>query len=105
MINERTKEYATMSRRPGIASDWIERFHKEVYVTDSVIFKGQEMMPPKYYDNKLEKLDKEKLKMIKCKRQIGMDLAKEDNTDARLDDKEVNAKAKLKLTNRRYENE
>lgn len=53
------KEYATMSRKPGIAADWIDKYMIGVYARDSVIVKTpkgyKEYGPPRYYDKLYEK--------------------------------------------------
>lgn len=43
-------EYTVMSRRPGIASGWIEKYADVVLRNDSVIVRGHECKPPKFYD-------------------------------------------------------
>lgn len=60
-INEQTgetnqvePEYVTMSRRPGIASAWYDKYGAEVYPSDSVITNGHEIQPPRYYDKMFE---------------------------------------------------
>lgn len=45
-------EYATMSRRPGIGSDWYEKYKGETYRDDFVVQKGRKFRPPRYYDKK-----------------------------------------------------
>lgn len=52
--NGRTPEYTTMSRRPGIGLEWFKKFRTDCYPSDSVIMRGKEMRPPKFYDNKFE---------------------------------------------------
>ena len=49
-------EYATMSRRPGLGSKWIEKYEGDVYPDNFVIMKGQKWKPPDFYDKKLEKV-------------------------------------------------
>lgn len=44
------KEYCTMSRRPGIGHDWYQKYNTDVTSQDSVIIRGRQMPPPKYYD-------------------------------------------------------
>lgn len=56
-LDGRSPEYVTMSRRPGIGAKWFEKFGREVYPSDSVVMRGQEMLPPPYYDKLLEKVD------------------------------------------------
>lgn len=43
-------EFATMSRRPGIAAGWFEKFASDVYPSDEVICRGRPAKPPRYYD-------------------------------------------------------
>lgn len=64
----RTPEYVTMSRRPGIGAGWYERFRSEVFPADSVVMRGQEMLPPPFYDKLLEKTDPELFEKIKLER-------------------------------------
>jgi hypothetical protein len=51
---ERIPPYATMSRRPAIGRRWIERYWREVYPSDTVVYNGRAMRPPRYYDRWLE---------------------------------------------------
>jgi hypothetical protein len=48
-------EYNTMSRRPGIAAGWYEKFRDDVYPHDYVVMRGKKMRPPKFYDRLLER--------------------------------------------------
>jgi len=47
-------EYTTMSRRPGIGKGWFEKFSSDCYPSDSVVMRGKEFKPPKYYDRQFE---------------------------------------------------
>lgn len=47
-------EYVTMSLKPAIAKEWYAQFKKEVRDSDSVVARGMEMKPPKYYDKLFE---------------------------------------------------
>ncbi len=38
--------YVTMSRRPGIGSEWFAKFKSDVYPSDEVIFEGRRYRPP-----------------------------------------------------------
>lgn len=53
----REPEFVLMSRRPGIGATWLERNGAEVYKHDSVIVRGVEARPPRYYDKKYELVD------------------------------------------------
>lgn len=63
-LNVRTGEiwevkppYVTMSRRPGIGSGWFDKYHSEVYPEDEVVLDGRKFRPPRFYDQRLERLD------------------------------------------------
>ena len=45
-----TQEYTTMSRRPGIGTGWIQKFHKEIYPSDFIVVENKKLRPPKFYD-------------------------------------------------------
>lgn len=47
-------EFSLMSRRPGIASEWYEKYREQTWTHDSVIARGMERKPPKYYMDKLK---------------------------------------------------
>ena len=61
-------EYTTMSRRPGIASEWFRRFSSDVYPSDEIIIKGKVLKPPRYYDSMYELIDEDGYNEIKSKR-------------------------------------
>lgn len=54
---DRLHEYSTMSRRPGIAAGFYEKFATDIYPSDEIIVRGHPMRPPKYYDRILERRD------------------------------------------------
>ncbi len=43
-------EFARMSSRPAIGRRWLERYWRDVYPRDFVVFGGFEAKPPRYYD-------------------------------------------------------
>lgn len=61
-------EYSTMSRRPGIGRAFYDRFKDEVYEHDSVIFKGAEYAPPRYFDRLLGEESPERLARVQQER-------------------------------------
>lgn len=63
----RRPEYITMSRRPGIGKGWYEKYRDEVYPADSVIVRGVEVKPPKYYDG-----------LYDVDNHVGMDIVRSD---------------------------
>lgn len=66
--NGRKPEYTTMSRRPGIASAWFDKFSSDVYPGDYVVLRGRKLKPPRFYDSMYEHIDPETFKDIKLKR-------------------------------------
>lgn len=93
-------EYGTMSRRPGIGAEWFARFGGEVYPADSVIAGGAEVAPPKYYDKLYSRCDPVGAAALGVKRKRQRVARAEDNTDERLEVKEIVAVAKSNLMRR-----
>ncbi|WNK14537.1 MAG: replication initiator protein [Microvirus sp.] len=87
-------EYNRMSLKPGIGSSWYDKFKSDVFPHDRIIHDGTPLKPPRYYDNKLKKENIDNYNEIKQKR-----LAKannnNDNTNSRLEVKEIVTKAAL----------
>lgn len=85
ILSERKPEYITMSRRPGIAKDWIIKYLTDVYPEDNIIMRnGLKLKPPKYYDSIYDEIDHESLDKIKRKRKIEQNKREEDNSPKRL---------------------
>ncbi len=72
----RQPEYATMSRggrgkgSGGIGKEWFEKFKCEVYAADSVIVRGKEVKPPRFYDGCFELNDPEQMRAVKRARKM-----------------------------------
>jgi hypothetical protein len=64
-----TKEFTTMSRRPGIGKTWYDQFKNDLK-KDFITVRGKKMKPPKYYDGLLEKEDIDAFEAIKEKRKL-----------------------------------
>lgn len=48
----RQPEYTVMSRRPGIAANWFDRYSEDVYPNDYVVIRDNiKCKPPRYFDN------------------------------------------------------
>lgn len=104
VLAERKPEYVTMSRRPGIAHGWFEKYKGDVFPSDNIIVRGKEMKPPKYYDRQYEIIDEEAMKKIKGQRVAKAVQFKENNTERRLRIREEVAENKLKdRGERKYE--
>ncbi len=92
-IGSLQREYATMSRRPGIGRPWIDKFKGEVYRDDSVIIAGKHCKPVRYYDDVMAKDEPELVARLKRKRGRGIDL--DEQSPDRLATREVVAAAEL----------
>ena len=88
VVHERAREFAVMSRRPGIGAGYYEKYGAEVRAHDSVVVNGMEVRPPRYYDTKSDNLDSDAFARLKRKRKRLAVLAKADNTQERLRVKE-----------------
>lgn len=83
-ISWRKPEYTTMSRRPGIASGWFDKYHRDVYPGDFVVMNQKKIKPPKFYDMKLEKLNPYEFDEIKFQRELDAKKYVDNNTPDRL---------------------
>ena len=95
-ITQRKPEYTNMSRRPGVGSNWLDKFLSDVYPEDFVVINNKKMKPPKFYDSKYELLSPEEHKKIKRKRKKDGLENEMDNTPARLLVRETVQLSKLK---------
>ena len=93
-------EYSTMSRNPGIARDWFDKYHEDVYPSDFITIKGRKMRPPKYYDRQYEILNPEIVPIIQEKRQKEMAKLQHLFTPEALKQKELEHKARMGLYKR-----
>ena len=59
------QEFALMSRKPGIASDWLTLHKDDVYPSDFITMNGIKMKPPKSYDRIYERTHKQEMEIIK----------------------------------------
>jgi hypothetical protein len=59
-------EYCTMSRKPGIGYNWLQKYKADVYPHDYVVINNHKVKPPRYYDSLLEE---DELAALKKKRQ------------------------------------
>ena len=58
VVDGRVPEYLTMSRKPGIGYGWLVKFHKDVYPSDELVVDGKVTKPPRFYDKKMDKIDR-----------------------------------------------
>lgn len=108
--NGREPEFCSMSLRPGIGHDWIEKFFTDVYPHDYVVIRnGLKVLPPRYYDKYCEEYYPELFAEIKRNRSkicsdyiIDKDRAFIDYE--RLEKKEIYKMASIERLVRSYEN-
>lgn len=98
-------EFSRMSRRPAIAKEWFQQFAADTYSSDSVVARGVEMKPPKYYDKLFEISDAEAMKLIKHRRrkEQGRLAVKRNSTPERLAVREEVKRAQLTQLKREIE--
>lgn len=66
----RHPEFLTMSRRPGIGAGYVERYGSQVYATDSVVVRGKECKPPRFYDERMAKVKASVVEAVKRSRRV-----------------------------------
>jgi hypothetical protein len=98
-IIEVLPEYSTMSRRPGIGSNWIHTYKSDVYPKDFVTVAGRPTRPPRYYDKYLKDTDPDLYDYLKACREEDAYLSP-DNTIDRLKQRETCANARLQQLKR-----
>lgn len=103
VIKLEQSEYATMSRRPGIARDYWELHHKEILATDSVVINGHEVKPPRYYDKIFQHEECEGFEELKKARKKLNAKHKKEQTPQRLQDRETVKRKQLQQLHRNYE--
>ncbi|WNK15025.1 MAG: replication initiator protein [Microvirus sp.] len=101
-LTQRSKEYVTMSRRPGIGSMWYDKYSSETYRDDSVVMRGRSMRPPRFYDKRFELEDSDAMGRVRLARRAKLSF---DSSDARLAVQEEVASSKLSLSKRSFEND
>lgn len=91
----RAPEYCQMSRRPGIAYQWLLQYWSDVVPFGKTVINGVEVKVPRYYDKIIARVDPELFEEIVYRRRQAALPHAADNTRARLAVKETVLKAKL----------
>jgi len=100
-LRQRTPEFATMSRRPGIGSGWLERYRSDVYPSDEVRMSGAVSKPPRFFDRVLEREDPAAHAALVQKRQASGFRKMYERSAERLQVREVCAQTRLNLFSER----
>lgn len=98
-IHEVLPEYTTMSRRPGIGANWINKYAGDCYPKDYTSLNGRIVKIPKYYDKYIKAIDADMYDDIKAGRQLNAYLS-DDNNVARLSAREKVKEAQNKKLKR-----
>lgn len=99
-INYRVPEYNRMSLKPGIGAGWYDKYKSDVFPHDRVIYDGIHNRVPRYYDKLFTRSNPDKMAEIKSKRILDAMNNMSDNTQARLDTKEIVKNAQIHLLKR-----
>ena len=99
-VIKRKPEFTKMSLKPGIGFDWYQKYKSDVYPHDYVVVNGKKVRPPRFYDKKFKLDNPEDFEVIEFEREKKARKNFEDNSDARLRDKEQIANARLSLLKR-----
>lgn len=77
--------FAVMSLRPAIASEWLHKFHQDIYGADKDLIRarGKEMKPARYYDALYDKIDSDHMAHIKSHREKNREGETEEKLRAR----------------------
>ena len=76
-------EFVTMSRRPGLGTQWLEKFKSDVYPDDFVVIENKKHRPPRFYDNHVEAEDEVYYRQLKASRVRRAKLHAHNNTPDR----------------------
>lgn len=101
---DKLPEHVSMSRKPGIGRQFVEKYMSDIYPGDEVIInENLKCRPPRYYDMIYDDHDPESFKKIKLERKRIALLNAEDNTPERLLVKEKCKQLKIKQLKRSIE--
>lgn len=102
-IFDRLPEYTTMSRRPGIAKGWLEKYQSDVFPSDTVVLNNKKFRPPRYYDTQYEIAYPSDFKKIRNRRVRKSKKHADNNTPQRLKTREQVQTARLNRLKREIE--
>lgn len=99
-------EYTTMSRRPGIAKEWFDKYYEDLYPNDYMVIRGGiKCKPPQYYDRLYDIHYPDEMQRIIHKRKKAAMESEERQDPIRMYEKEMVQKIKSKQLIRPYEKE
>lgn len=95
-VHMRVPEFAHMSLKPGIGSEWFDRFSSDVYSGhDYVVINGRKCKPPRYFDKLYKRLSKDDFLELKTTRELNGYPRRSENMPSRLAAREAVTKAAI----------
>lgn len=99
------KEFVAMSRRPGIAQGWYEKYKDDVYPMDKIVISDKiKVRPPRYFDDRYEVGNRRELEKIKGRRRRKAKMQGEEGEWDRMQVKRKLKEYKINKLTRGYEN-
>lgn len=95
-------EFAVMSRRPGIGSEWFEKFSGDAFPSDFVVIDGQKRAVPAFYKKRLAEAAAAE---VTLKRKVNARRHAANNTEARLMTRHESQRLRAERLERSLENE
>lgn len=95
-----TPEFVVMSRRPGIGSEWYDKYEKDIFPRDHLSIRGRPSVPPAYYTRRFEASHPIDIELVKSARIERAKLNWEDNEPKRLKVREYVKRQAIKNLNR-----
>lgn len=103
VIHQLKPEYSTMSRRPGIAAEWFQRYKGDVYPHGYLLENGRKLRPPRYYDGLFEIEAPGDMRLLKAARRRATKNHADNNTPERRKTREYIQGLRLKQLKRNHE--
>lgn len=94
-VHQVVPEYATMSRRPGLGTEFFKRYSTDMFPRGTVVLEGREFPVPEFYLKLLEKEDPELCEKVRERRKDRVRKNWSQNTAERLALRERVAKRKI----------
>lgn len=91
------REFMRCSLKPAVGKGWYERYAPEVLESDSVVMRGREMKPPRYYDKLLADVLPNRSELVSAARRAAADERFDEGSTSRLAAREASTKAKVSL--------
>lgn len=77
-------EFVRMSRRPGIGTNWYDRYSGDILRSGHLVVRGHKSSVPRFYNLKLEVQNPQRFSLMREKRLVSIADKWRDNTPARL---------------------